>query len=470
MSKLHLSLTAVLVAAALTGCGTMAEPPKQDLPAAQSSALSPQLDEWWHSFNDPTLTTLVDEALAHNADVLTAAERIGQSQATLSEADIALLPDVNLSTSATRRKPSQQTAAPGQTGTRTIYDGSVNASYEIDLWGRLWKARDAARAQLAATEYARDTTRSAVAAQTAKSYFALLGLDADVALLTQTLATRNEALELQKRRFAVGAIGEYELKIAEAEQASVAASLPTTIAARTKAEAALAVLLGRTPREVIDGTVNRGAGLETLARTPDIPVNLPADLLTRRPDVQQAASEFQQADASVSEAKRRFFPSISLTGLFGGEALSYSSLGKSSARTWNAGAVITQPLIGLATIYQEVEIAKSSRNQAEIAYAQAARSAYADAKSALATHDGAKEALAATMIRADSQNRVKQLTELRYKAGTASYVDLINAERDRLSAERDRVDALRDRLTALVGVYQALGGGWEPRQTKQSAS
>jgi multidrug efflux system outer membrane protein len=461
MNNASLLQPAVLaVALALAGCASTSSLPKLDLPASASSTAPAALDAWWQGFNDPALTQLVDEALAHNVDVLTAAERVGQSQSTLREAQLALLPDVNLTTSATRRKPSGETAAAGQAGTRTTYDGGVSASYEIDLFGRLWKAQDAARQQLAASAYARETTRSAVAAQTARSYFALLALDSDVSLLEKTLATRDEALTLQQARVKVGAAGDYELKLAEAERASVAATLPKLAAARTLAEAALAVLLGRSPKDVIDGNVTRGKALDVLAQVPAVPLNLPTDLLTRRPDIQQAAAQYSAADASLGEARRRYFPSISLSGFLGGESLSFGKVLTAPARTWNAGAALVQPIIGLASIDAQVDIAKANRNVAELAYAQAARSAYADAKSALASETASRDTLNATQTRASAQERVSQLTALRYKAGAASYLDQLNAERDRLSSERDRIDALRDRLTALVSVYQALGGGW----------
>lgn len=453
--------TALALALVLAGCAGTAGLPKLDLPASATAPAPASIDAWWQGFNDPQLSKLIDEALAHNADVLSAAERIGQSQASLREAEVALLPDINLTASATRNKPSQETAVPGQTATMTTYRGGVSASYEIDLWGKLWKAQDAARAQLAASRYAHDTARSAVAAQTAKSYFALLALDADVDLLQKTLATRDEALTLQQKRYKVGAAGDYELKLAEGERAGVAAVLPKTVAARTQAEASLAVLLGRSPREVIEGGIVRGQSLDALAKVPDVPLSLGTDLLTRRPDVQQAAAQYNAADASLAEARRRFFPDISLTGFFGGNSLTFGHVLQSGARTWNAGAAVVQPLIGLASIDAEVDIAKSNRNQAEIAYAQAARAAYGDAKSALANQTAARDALIATQTRANAQDRVAQLTALRYKAGAASYLDQLNAERDRLSTEKDRIDALRDRLTAMVSLYQALGGGWD---------
>lgn len=453
--------TALALALVLAGCAGTAGLPKLDLPAAPAATAPASIDAWWLGFNDPQLNKLIDEALAHNADVLTAAERVGQSQSNLREAELALLPDLGVQASATRTKPSPETAIPGQTATMTVYNAGVTASYEIDLWGKLWKAQDAARAQLAATRYARETTRSAVAAQTAKSYFALLALDADVDLLQKTLATRNEAVGLQQKRYQMGATGDYELKLSEGERASVTALLPKALAGRVQAEAALAVLLGRSPREIIEGGIVRGQSLDALAKVPDVPLTLTTDLLTRRPDVRQAAEQYNAADNQLAEARRRFFPDISLTGFFGGNSLTFGHVLKTGARTWTAGAAVVEPLIGLASIDAEVDIAKANRNQAEIAYAQAARSAYADAKTALANQSAARDTLLATQTRAATQTRVSELTALRYKAGYSSYLDQLNAERDRLSAEKDRIDALLDRLTAMVSLYQALGGGWE---------
>lgn len=453
------TLLALLVAAGLAGCATT-PPPALELPTPQGETAPAELGQWWQSLNDPTLNALIDEALAHNADVLIAIESVGQSRATLRQAKVALLPDVNATLNATRRNPSDETSQPGQGGTSNVFTGGFSVSYEIDLWGRVWKAKDAALANLLASQYARESTRSAVAAQTARSYFALLALDAEEALLTQTLATRDEAYTLQQKRYSAGAAGEYELKLAEAERASVAAALPQTVAAREKAEAALAVLLGRSPKAVIEGHVARGNGLAVLAKAPEIPAGLPADLLTRRPDVRQAEAQLAFADASLDEAKRRYFPSLTLTGFLGGESLELSDLFSAPARTWNIAGQLLQPIVGMAKIDAQVDSAKASRNQAEISYAQTARAAYGDARSALATHRGAREALIATEARADAQNKVKELADKRYKAGVSSYLDQLNAERDRLAAERDRVSALQARLNALVDVYQALGGGW----------
>ncbi|WP_269533504.1 efflux transporter outer membrane subunit [Chitinimonas sp. BJYL2] len=457
--NLQHSLLAVTLAAALAGCAT-AVPPAVELPQHRSEQAAVELDAWWTSFNDPTLTALIDEALAHNADVQTALTGVEQSKATLREARVALLPDASLSLTSSRQNPSNEVSQPGQAGVGSNHRGGIAISYELDLWGRVWKAKDAAAAMLLASEYAKETTRAAVAAQTAKSYFALLALDANEALLTQTLATRDESLAIANARYKVGAIGDYELKLAETERAAVAAALPKARAGRVQAEAALAVLLGRNPKDVVEGRIERGNGLTKLAEAPEIPVGLSSDLLQRRPDVKRAEAQYAYAEALLGEARRRYFPSLSLTGFAGGESASLSNLLDAPARTWNIAASLLQPIVGMARIDAQVDAAKSRKEAADIAYAQAARAAYGDARAALAGHRGARESLAATQVRAEAQNRVKVLTEQRYKAGVSSYLDLLNAERDRLAAERDHVSALQDRVDALVTVYQALGGGW----------
>ncbi len=451
---------AVALTLTIAGCASTYQALQLELPTAAQDSAPAEFAAWWQQFNDPVLTALVEEALAHNVDVLTAMQSVEQSRSSLRQAKLAMLPDVSLGGNVTRQQASDYTAQPGQTGISTIYNAGFNASYEIDLWGRAWKARDAVAAQLLASQYARETTRSAIAAQTARSYFTLLALDAQLALLQQTQSTRNDALRLQQMRFRAGASGDYELQLSQAELASVTARLPATTAALEQAEAALAVLLGRSPRDIVEGHVARGTELQALSATPEIPAGLTADLLTRRPDVRQAEARLAAADANLQETRRRYFPGLGITGFFGAESLSLSTLLDSAARSWNVTGAVTQSIVGLAKVGAQVDAAEATRTQAELAYAQAARNAYADARSALAGQRAAREVLVATQQRVDNQSRVKSIVELRYKGGAVSFLDLLNAERDRLSAETDRVTALQDRLNSLVDVYQAFGGGW----------
>lgn len=449
------------VALALAGCaGTPSAPPQLDLPAAPQAQATAALNEWWRSFGDPVLETAVAEALAHNSDVLLAAARVRQSQGALAAARTNLLPTVDLAVSGARVRSSDDTRAASQPQFGNSFTAGFKVAYEIDLFGRLAAERQVAAQNLAASRYAGEVTRNAVAAQTARAYFTLRALDADEALYAGTLETRTRVLALQKKRLDAGAISAYAYALVEAERASVAAALPRIRAAREQAEVALSVLLGRSPRELAERQPERGGDVATLARAPEIPAGLHAELLLRRPDVRAAEAQLAAASANVEAARARWFPTISLTGFLGGESGSLSDVLQQSARTWNVAGVIAQPLVGLARVSADVDQARAQRDQAELTYRQAARQAYADALSALSAARGARESLEATEVLRESRTRVFELARRTYEAGQSSRLDVLDAERERLEAERQLVTARRERLTALVDVYQALGGGW----------
>ena len=195
----------------------------------------------------------------------------------------------------------------------------MQASYEVDLWGRLASGRTAAEAELLATRYSAETVRTALAAQVASTYFTLRAFDAELQITRDSLGTRAENVKLQKQRFDAGLVGEYEVRLSEAERSSVAAVIPALERAIAQTEAALAVLAGRSARDVYTPKVARGADLATAAVGPEVPPGLPADLLARRPDIRQAEANLVAASARIDEARAQYFPSLVLTGSFGGK-------------------------------------------------------------------------------------------------------------------------------------------------------
>lgn len=463
-ARFALSLGAVLVLAACAG--TPKAPPSMDLPKPAAQTAPDAIKQWWQSFGDPVLDAYVSEALAHNSDVQLAAARVRQSRGALDAARTNLLPTVDLTVAGARKRTSDETRQAGQPKIGNNFTGGFTVAYEIDLFGRLAAEREAAAQGLAASEYGQEVTRIAVAAQTARAYFSLRALDADEALYTRTLATRDELLALQKRRLDAGVIGPYAYALVEAERASVAAALPVIRAAREQAEVSLSLLLGRSPRELAERQPERGADVEALALVPEIPAGLHSELLLRRPDVRAAEAQLNAASANVEAARARWFPTISLTGFLGGESGSLSDLISSAAKTWNVAGMVAQPLVGLARISADVDQATALRDQAELSYRQTARQAYADALSSLSAARGSREALAATVNLRDSRVKVHELAVKTFQAGQTSRLDLLDAERERLSAERQLVSARRERLVSLVDVYQALGGGWSGQLTR----
>ncbi|WP_018410015.1 efflux transporter outer membrane subunit [Methyloversatilis thermotolerans] len=456
------SLVAVAVAAALlSACAlTPKATPQLDLPSVASQPAPADIERWWESFQDPVLDGLIAEALERNNDLLIAVQRVQSSRATLALTRINRLPDASLSLSGTRAQYSLERPQPGISRQYNTVNGGLNASYEIDLFNRLSGERDVARQQLASSRYALEGMRASISAQVARAYFSLRALDADEALLSQTLATREASLALREKQFAGGTISRYDLEVSRSERASAAASLASTRSSREQAETALAVLLGRTPKELAEKIPDRGKALSTLAVQPEIPAGLSSDLLTRRADIRAAEADLSAAALSVEVARTQWFPTISLTAALGGQSSALGNLVDSAARTWSLGATITQPLVGLLSTRARVDQSEATRAQTELTYRQTVQNAYADVLDALSAARGARDAMQETAALADATRKARDLAAQSYEAGRASRLTLLDAERELLSAERQLITTRLNRVTALVDTYQALGGGW----------
>jgi len=466
---------AVAATLALAACAsTNTRLPALDLPAPTSTHVA-GVERWWTQFNDPQLTTLIEEALAANLDLRLAIVRIDEARASLRLARSSLYPSLDAEFGASRARRSQSTdfAFPGPQ-ISNAFSGGLRAAYEVDLWGRLASGRTAAQAELLATRYSAETVRTTLAAQVASTYFSLRALDAELQIARDTLGTRSENIKLQKQRFDAGLVGEYELRLSEAERSAVAAVIPALERAIAQSEAALAVLAGRSAREVYTPMVARGKDLATIATTSatelEVPAGLPADLLARRPDIRQAEANLTAASARIDEARAQYFPSLILTGRFGGESSDLSDLFSAPARMWSIAGNLLQPIIGAARIGAQFDAATARRNQAEIGYVKSVQAAFRDAHDALIAHRSARDIFVAQDERRSQLTDALRLSDLRYKSGYSSFIDVLDNQRNLLDAQRARVNALRDRQTALVDLYKALGGGWSPEVFAQSAA
>jgi len=468
------SLRATLAGAtalALAACATTeTAPPKLDLPAAAEAKAPAALDSWWTLFGDPALTGLVEEALANNLDLRAAVARIDIARANLLLARSFLYPSVDLSVNPSRAQRSAATSFPqGPPFISTTHTVGLSAAYEIDLWGKLRAGSDAAESTLLASQYDAETVRITLAAQVANTYFTLTAADAELALSRRTLETRDASVRLQQARRNAGLVSALDVKQAEAARASVAASIPPLQKAVELLQSSLAVLTGRSPRDVYSPLVQRGRDIESYAKAPEVPPGLPSDLLQRRPDIRQAEASLAAADYRVSEARAQYFPSLVLTGTLGSESAKLADLFTGPAAIWSIAASLVQPVIGLKRIEAQVEASKARRNLAEIGYVQTVQTAFRDVHDALVSHTGARESFVAQEARVGQLADALKLSERRYRAGYTGYLDVLAAQRELLDAERERLLALRDQQTALVDLYRALGGGWEPRSLAVSA-
>jgi multidrug efflux system outer membrane protein len=459
------TILAVALVVAIAGCTTTpTAPPPLDLPTG--TANNPALERWWGAFNDPTLTGLVDEALARNLDLRAAIARVDTARAAVLLAQADLYPTINLGVDAARSRVTEVGSFPlfGFPPVNNDYRVGVNASYEVDLWGKFRTATRAAQDDLLATQYARETVRTVVAAQVAQTYFQLLAADAQLSLLQDTLKTRGETVALQRDRYQGGVIGEFDLATAEAERAAVASDVAVTQRAISQYESALAVLLGRSPREVFETKVDRDVGIVRLLGVPTLPEGLPSNLLARRPDIRTAEAQLAGANRRIDVARADYFPSLSLTGSYGSESAAMRNLFTGPAAIWSIGAALVQPLIGLKAIEANVEAKTAQRDQTVISYQQTVQIAFKETHDALTANQTTREALAAQTERVNRLQRALDLADLRYRSGYSPYLEVLDAQRQLLQAQTLQILAARDVRVAVVDLAKAMGGGWEYNQ------
>ena len=447
----------------LAGCAAQPDyqPPAPELPQAwQASAPRPAAaSPWWTIYGDAGLERLMDEALAQNSDLLVAAARVDEARALLGEAQAGLRPQVDAGASAGRSLSSAATGLlpPGTPRERDNYRAALSFSWEIDLFGRLRASREAARAELAASEALRDGVRLALTSRVAGSYYGLLALDTQVELTRRALALREDSLGLQRRRREAGVISDYDLRQLEAEAATLRAQLPPLERDREVEEAALAALLGRSPRAVFESAVARAALADAPAATA-VPQGLPSELLLRRPDLVEAERRLAAANARVAAARAAHFPVISLTGFLGSESAELGELFTGPAGVWNFAAAIAQPIYGGGRLEARRDAAAARERAALAQYEGAVRNAFREVRQALAAQSRARESFEAQSQRVAALQETLRLAQLRYAGGIASQLDVLDAERGLLAARTARVEALRAQRAAVADLFRALGG------------
>lgn len=425
-------------------------------------------ERWWSLYADPVLDALIAEALEHNSDAKAAAARVLEVRALAKITDADLYPTVSAGFTGKRTKSSELGTYPlgSMPRIQNNHIATLDVSYELDLWGKYQRASEAARAQLFAAESAREAVRLSLTAQVAQQYFALLATDAQLAVTRRMLATRNETLDLFNRRQEAGFLSEYLLHQAVAEQAATRSQVAALQQAQERNESALAVLLGRSPRQIMESGMERGnpPPIKDLV----VPAGLPSDLLLRRPDLQDAEQQLIAANARIGAARAQYFPSLGLTGYLGSESTAFSKLFSGPAATFLFAANITQPIWNAGRISANVDASEAARDQALASYQKAVANAFKDVRDALAAQSAARETLEAETIRAGALEKALKQARLRFDAGIASHLDVLDVERNLLNAQIGRIDSERARKAALADMFKALGGGW-PASAKQEA-
>lgn len=456
--------------AALAACANLAPDysrPAQELPAgwtdAPADGSKAQSGDWWKVYEDPVLDRLVSEALARNANVALAAARVEEARAVLGVAAADQQPQVSASAERRRTQFSQRAPLPVPPGTSTRANDtrvSLDVSYEIDLWGRLRNATAAARADLLATEAAAETVRVTLTADVAQGYFALRSLDGQLAAQRRAVASRTESLAMQRRRFEVGDISEFEYRQLDAELAAERAQVPVIEQQRAQQENALAVLLGRSPKAIYEGALDAGSDPEERTAAIMVPAGLPSDLLLRRPDLVQAEQGLIAANARIGVARAAYFPTISLTGYLGSESVALSDLFTGPAGIGQAAIALGQPIYAGGRLDAQVKAANARERQALAQYQLAVQNAFREVRDALVAQVKARQRLDAERDRAAALTIALRFARLRYENGLTSQLEVLDAERNLLAAEQNRIDALRAQRAAIADLFKALGGVW----------
>jgi len=454
-----------LVVVALVGCAGPRAPIPPDaavVPPAGWRGPTTVADDvsstWWTAFDDPVLSELVETALASNTDVAIAATRVEEARAQFRLARAQQLPAVNGELTGGR---SRAVSPFGEPQLQTAGQVELAISYDLDLFGRLRYASDAARASLLASAAARDNVRLAIASSVAGGYITLRSLDARLVVLRETLDARASALKLAQRRASTGYASQLDLSQAESEYRSTEQLIPAAELAVARQENGLAVLLGGNPM-----AIRRAKALDDIA-LPVVPALVPSDLLRRRPDIAAAEQQIVAADRSLDSARAAFMPSIQL-GASGG--LVASTLLADPVRIFSIGGSILTPLFEGGRLHAQADLATARRDEAAFAYRRTALTAFREVEDALSAIDRDAAQERSLVLQRDSLARTLRLATNRYRAGYATYLEQLDAQRALLGAELSLVQSRGDRLLAVVSLYQALGGGWTESATREDSA
>jgi multidrug efflux system outer membrane protein len=467
MSRHRMGPLGAVALVVLAGCALppagKTSPPTLEVPQTTVPTVSVAVD-WWTAFNDPVLTTLVTEALQNNSELGRALARIDEARALLRLAGADRLPSVYATASGRREGRSETGSQTNGPSVSSTYRLAAGVDYELDLWSRLARTDDAARAELLSASTTRDGLYGVVAVQVIQAYTSLQSLDAQLQLFTSSVRAQRDSLRLQQLRHVAGDIGELDLRQLDAELATNEAQLPRIERARGESERALALLVGRSPRAVIEQAIAR-APQPQMPAVPDVPADLPSDLLQHRPDVRAAQARLAAAGARVDAARAAYFPSIKLTATLGQESAELSKLFDGPSLIWSLVASATQPIWGAGRLEAQSEAARARERIAEIDYRDSVAAAFKDARDTLGARGESAEGLRLAQQRSVALARAAELTRLRYEGGESSRLQLIEAERASLAAQASLADARRALVVAQADVYRALGGGWRETDT-----
>lgn len=457
-------LLAALFSCFLAGCmvGPNYHRPAVQTPAFRDLAETPQVQAqsasyadlpWWDVFKDAQLQDLIRAALKQNYDLQIATERIESARAQVAITRSSLFPQIGGNANFTGGKE-------GTFQTKYNFLGlTADAAFQLDLFGKLRRATQAARAELLATQDARQTVVLTLVSDVASDYFALLQLDLELQITHDTINAQEDSVRLTQFRVDHGVATKLDVLQAQQTLDTANATVPDLERQIAQEENAISILLGDYPHGI-----TRGAPLVEQALPPAVPPGMPSSLLERRPDIREAEQTLIAANAEIGVAKAEFFPQVALTGSGGGafgRSSAFSSLMATQLGIWSYGAQVSQPIFTGGALRGNLHLAESQQKQALLAYKQAIQQSFGDVSDSLIGY----EKLHQVRVRqestvADLQESVR-LSNMRYKGGTTTFLEVLDGQRSLFAAELTLAQARGAEYQSLVQLYRSLGGGWQ---------
>jgi multidrug efflux system outer membrane protein len=460
MRRIELALLVITCAGLLASCTVgphYSRPPVTVPPAyrydtapgnAQPAAASLGDEKWWQLFQDDELQKLIRTALARNYDVQVAATRILQAQAQVGITRADQFPNLNGSAGYV----SQKIPAFGYNAIQL--QGIF--SWNIDFWGRYRRATEAARASLLADEWNRQQVISTLVMNVSMAYFELRELDLELEIAQCTLSSRRQSLQLTQTLANGGAAGLLDVRQAEQLVETAAEAIPEVQRQVGQQEDLLSTLLGENPHDI-----PRGQKLVEQPLPVTIPAGLPSALLERRPDIRQAEQQLVAANAEIGVARAAFFPSLPLTANGGVQSVNFANIISEGAGAWAITAPITQPIFTAGRLRSNLRLAEAQEQQAVLVYKQTIQQAFRQVSDSLLSFHKFREFREHQQVLTNSARDAARLSELRYKGGAASYLEVLTNETNAFSAELNLARAQLNERLSLVQIYNALGGGWQ---------
>ncbi len=422
--------------------------------ATQPVAESLGDQKWWEVFEDQQLQDLIHTALQQNYDVRIAATRILEAQAQVGITRADQLPTISGGVEAVNQRSARTKFFPAfETSSNQV---DLSLAWELDFWGKYRRATEAARANLLATQWARQAVISTLVSDVAAAYFQLRELDLELEISRRTLASRRDSLRLTQTLASGGATSMLDVRQAEQLVFTAAETIPALERRIEQQENFLSTLLGNNP-----GPITRGMKLTEQPHAPEIPAGLPSSLLERRPDIRQAEAQLIAANAQIGVAKAAYFPQINLTASGGYQSSALTSLFTGPAGLWSFGGSLAQPIFTGGRIRSNVKFTEARQQEAALVYQQTIQQAFRGVSDALVEYRKDREFREQQDQLTFSAQDAARLSETRYRGGATSYLEVLTNETNYFDAELGLAQAQLNELLGLVRIYRNLGGGWQ---------